>query len=59
MKTVLHILTQPGDELARDVIAAHARNQELVVLTADLTTALPDYDTTLDALFSADTVCVW
>lgn len=58
MRSILHILTKPEDELTRAVIDAQRAladtSVEVVPLSADA-----DYDRLLDQVFTADSVEVW
>jgi len=59
MRVVLHILTQPDETLAREVIARQREQQDQEVNVVDLTAAEPDYVKLLQGIFAADSVAVW
>jgi hypothetical protein len=59
MRTILHILAQPEDELTRDLIARQRTLPETKIETAELTGAAPDYDALVEKIFAADSVAVW
>ena len=59
MAVLLHILTQPGDTLARQVIARQREQPEQQVVVFDLAVAEPDYAKLLEQIFAADSVAVW
>jgi len=57
MRTILHILTRPADEVTREIIERQQALPETRVEIADLTVA-PDYDAVVEKIFSADSVSV-
>jgi hypothetical protein len=59
MRTILHILTRPEDELSRTVMAGQRALPEVAVETIDLACATPDYNVLVEKIFSADSVEVW
>ena len=59
MRVVLHILTQPDDTLAQEVIARQREQQDQEVSVVDLTAAEPDYAGLIQEIFAADSVAVW
>jgi len=59
MRVVLHILAQPDDELARNVIAQQSADSELQVKVSDLRTVVPDYTGLIEEIFAAESVAVW
>lgn len=59
MRSILHILTQPEDELTRAVIAGQRALPDTAVDTVELTGPAPDYDTLVGKIFAADSVQVW
>ncbi len=59
MRTILHILTRPEDELSRPVIVGQRALPDITVEVADLTVAVPDYDAAVEKIFTADSVEVW
>ena len=59
MRAILHILTQPRDSLASQVIAGQQEQPDLRVTVVDLAAAEPDYSKLLEEIFSADSIEVW
>lgn len=59
MRTILHILTKPDDELAAKVIATQKTQSENQVETVDLTVSTPDYRELLQKIYQADSVQTW
>ena len=59
MRIVLHILTQPDETLAREVIARQREKSDQEVNVVDLWAAVPDYARLLQEIFAADSVAVW
>jgi len=59
MRTILHILVRPEDDLTSDVIAQQKRLPETAVKILDLTNPAPDYNAAVEAIFTADSVEVW
>ncbi len=59
MRTNLHLLTRPEDELTRAVIAGQRALPETVVETVELTTTTPDYDALVEKIFASDSIQVW
>ena len=59
MRTFLHILIRPADELTRELIARQRALPETNIEVADLNGAAPDYDGVVEKIFSADSVEVW
>ena len=59
MRIVLHILTQPDETLAREVIARQREQQDQEDNDVDLTAAEPDYARLIQEIFAADSVAVW
>jgi hypothetical protein len=59
MRTILHILTRPEDDLTRPVIAGQRALPDTTVEVADLTGPAPDYDAAVEKIFTADSVMVW
>ena len=59
MRTILHILTKPDDELAAKVIARQKTQSENQVEVVDLTVATPDYRELLQKIYQADSVQTW
>ncbi len=59
MRTNLHLLTRPEDELTRAVLAAQRSLPETSVETVELTATTPDYDALVEKIFAADSIQVW
>ena len=59
MRVLLHILTQPDDTLAQQVIAGQRNQPGQEVNVVDLTAAEPDYAKLIQEIFAADSVAVW
>ena len=59
MRVVLHILTQPDDTLAQEVIASQREQQGQEINVVDLTAVEPDYARLIEEIFAADSVAVW
>jgi len=59
MRVALHILTQPGDTLPREVIAKLRQVPEEEIKVFDLTADNPDYRGLVQEIFAADSVAVW
>jgi hypothetical protein len=59
MRVVLHILTQPDDTLAQEVISRQREQHGQDVKVVDLTAAEPDYARLIQEIFAADSVAVW
>ena len=58
MRTILHILTRPADELTSEVMGQQRNLPHTAVEVADLTKPAPDYDKLVEMIFSADSVQV-
>ena len=58
MRRVLHILTKPDDDLAREAIARQ-KGADITVEAVDLTASQPDYKALLEKVFDADSVESW
>ena len=58
MRTILHILTRPQDELTGKMIAGQEALPETTLEVVDLTQAKPDYDALVDRIFAADSIQV-
>jgi hypothetical protein len=56
MRTILHILTRPEDELTREIIAKQRAMAETAVEVVDLVNAAPDYNGLVEKIFAADSV---
>jgi hypothetical protein len=59
MRSVLHILTRPDDDLVQELIARQKKNPGNQVEVADLTLSEPDYKALLEKIFAADSVESW
>ena len=59
MSALLHILTQPADELVRSVIENQVKQAGALVEVIDLSQPQPDYDLLVEKVFAADSVSVW
>jgi hypothetical protein len=59
MRTILHILTRPEEDLNRELVAQQRTLPETTVEVVDLTKSAPDYDALVEAIFGADSVEVW
>lgn len=59
MRTILQLVTQPEDVLAREAAARQQALPEMQVEVVDLTRPNPDYDALVDKIFAADSVQVW
>jgi len=59
MRHILHILTQPDDPLAREVMSRQQNDTGNVVEVMDLTLPEPDYKALLEKIFRADSVESW
>jgi hypothetical protein len=59
MPTLLHILTEPSDALAKEIIAKQTANSENKIEIVDLTQGEADYKNLLEKIFTADSVQVW
>lgn len=58
MRTLLHILTRPADDLTRSLVEQQQALPETTVEIIDLTAAAPDYGALLDRIFAADSIQV-
>lgn len=56
MRTILHILTRPEDELTRALIAQQRALPETKIEVVALTNGTPDYDALMEKIFAADSV---
>lgn len=59
MPKLLHILNEPEDSLASEIIAAQKQNAANEVEVVDLTRPETDYKKLVEKIFSADSVQVW
>ena len=56
MRTILHILTRPEDELTRELIERQRALPETKVETAALVEGTADYDVVVEKIFAADSI---
>ncbi len=59
MRSILHILTRPEDELTRTLLEGQRALPDTRVEIANLTVPQPDYDALVERIFSADSIEVW
>jgi hypothetical protein len=59
MRTILHILTRPEEDLNHELLAQQRALPETTVEVVDLTKPAPDYERLVEAIFAADSVEVW
>jgi hypothetical protein len=59
MRTILHLLTRPEDELTQALITGQRTLPEMTIETIDLTVVAPDYNAAVEKIFAADSVEVW
>lgn len=59
MPAILHILTEPEDSLAQEIISRQRDQTDTLVEVVDLTQGHPDYALLLEKIFAADSVQVW
>jgi hypothetical protein len=59
MRILLHILTQPEDDLGHQVIGHQLSDPENEVRIYDLTQPDPNYDELLRQIFQADGILLW
>ena len=59
MRTQLHILTKPDDQLAARIIRDQKSPVDFKAVVIDLTQPEPDYAKALEEIFRADSVAVW
>ena len=58
MRTILHILTQPEDEVTRQLIERQRSLPETEVEVVSLSNPSPDYDQLVEKIFAADNITV-
>ena len=56
MRTILHLLTRPTDELTLALIATQRTLPDTQADVIDLTVPAPDYDAVVEKIFAADSV---
>lgn len=59
MRKILHLLTQPDDSLAREIITHQSQSGANTVDVVDMRQGEPDYESLLAKIFEADSVQVW
>ena len=59
MRTILHILTRPEEELARDLIERQRALPDTQVEVVALTDNTTNYGEVVEQIFSADSIEVW
>jgi hypothetical protein len=59
MRTILHIKSATTDALAEEIISTLLAEGQQRVEIVDLNGDEPDYQSTLEQLFKADSVAVW
>jgi len=59
MRTILHILTRPEDELAHDLMERQRALPATMIEVVELTHHDPDYDALVERIFAAQSVEVW
>lgn len=58
MRTVLHILTRPEDEVTKTLLAEEQARNDLAVEVVRLDGPAPDYDALVERILAADSVQV-
>lgn len=58
MRTILHILTRPEDEVTRQLIKGQRALPETEVEVVSLSNPSPDYEQLVEKIFSADSIAV-
>jgi len=56
MRTLLHILTRPEDELTQSLLAQQRSLSDTTIEIVRLDAPAPDYDALLEKIFTADSV---
>jgi hypothetical protein len=59
VRTILHILTRPADNLANDLISQQRSLPQTAVEVMELTDPVVNYDALVEKIFNADSVEVW
>jgi hypothetical protein len=59
MRSLLHILTEPNDAFATEIIARQKADAENKIEIVDLSRADTDYKALVEKIFTADSVQVW
>ena len=58
MRTILHILTRPEDEVTRQLIEQQRSLPETAVEVVSLSHPSPDYEQLVEKIFTVDTIAV-
>ena len=58
MRTILHILTQPEDEVTRQLIEQQRSLPETAVEVVSLSNSSPDYEQLVEKIFTADSIAI-
>ena len=58
MRTILHILTQPEDEVTRQLIEHQRSLPDIAVEVVSLSHPSPDYEQLVEKIFAADSIAV-
>jgi hypothetical protein len=59
MRTILHILTRPEDELTRELIECQHALPEVRVEVVTLSGDTPDYNAVVEKIFAVDSIEVF
>ncbi len=59
MKTQLHVLLRPADDLVKSLMESVAKDPEVRVEVVDLSQGQPDYPQLVERIFAADSVATW
>ena len=59
MRTVLHVLTRPADQMAKEIATRQRESGGYKIETVDLTLKVTDYGLLLEKLFAADSIEIW
>jgi hypothetical protein len=58
MRTILHILTRPEDELTRQLIEHQRTLSDITVEVVSLSNPSPDYEQLVEKIFATDAIAV-
>jgi hypothetical protein len=58
MRTILHILTQPEDDVTRQLIERQRALSDTTVEVVSLSNPSPDYEQLVEKIFAADSIAV-
>jgi hypothetical protein len=58
MRTVLHILTGPEDDVTRELLARQRALAQTKVEVVDLSKGSPDYDQLIEKIFAVESIAV-